>query len=302
MSPMNPSRRALLLTLAQALALPPLIFAAQPGAPRVPLLKPAPVRKASGATTHVQRQETPKVPSLGAHNDKLKGLKDTDLVSLADIAPTIIIDIQFSRPENPFHYQFFTENTAYVRLATARKIAAVQRDLMKRGLRLKIWSAYRPMPVQVKMYDIVGRNGDWVSDPYYDKSKKAHVRGVAIDCTLVDKSGQELAMPTTYLDFKNYRKMWADYMDLPPQVIHNRRLLHEVMIDHEMSGYSKEWWHFQDNKIMEFPAIERGDFPELHKRILVDEVYKIWPEFEAKMHRAAHAPARHVGAAPKKPQ
>lgn len=297
MPPMNLSRRALLLTLAQALALPPALFAATPQPPRVPSLKPAPARKAPGAS-HVQRQEIPKVPNLASPNNKLQGLKDADMVELTEIDPTIIVDIQFSRPENPFHYQFFTENTAYVRYATARKIAAVQRDLRKRGLRLKIWSAYRPMPVQVKMYDIVGRNGDWVSDPYNDKSKKAHVRGVAIDCTLVDKSGKELAMPTSYLDFKNFKKMWADYMDLPPQVIRNRNLLRDVMLDHGMSGYSKEWWHFQDNKIMQYPAIVMSDFPELDKRILVDEVYKIWPDFEAKMRRKAQAPARHASAAP----
>ena len=232
-------------------------------------------------TTHQNSHKTPE-PGAGSSHEAHKG---TDLVSLAEIDPTIIIDIQFSRPENPFHYQFFKENVAYVRYATAKKIAAVQRDLRSRGLGLKIWSAYRPMPVQIKMYEMVDRNGNWVSDPYDPNSKKAHVRGVAIDCTLVDTHGKELEMPTSYLDFHNsYKKMWYSYMDLPPEVIKRRALLKEVMNDHDMWGYKREWWHFQDHEILNYPAITMHEFPELHQKMLVDEM----------LHPASHA-ASHAG-------
>lgn len=204
------------------------------------------------------------------------GRKDTDLVSLAEIDPTIIIDSVFSRPDNPFHYQFFKENVAYVRYGTAKKIAAVQREFKEQGLGLKVWTAYRPQPVQIKMYDIVGHDGDKVSDPYDPNSKKAHVRAVAIDCTLVDKNGKELEMPTTFLDFANYKKMWITYMDLPEKVIENRALLKRVMNHHDMWGYTKEWWHFQDHEIMDYPAVKKSDFPEVHQKLLVDEILAGW--------------------------
>jgi D-alanyl-D-alanine dipeptidase len=234
--------------------------------------KAASVRKSTTMATHsTHSTHSATVPAAHLTADDMK------LVSLTDVDPTIIIDSPLARTDSVFHYQFFKENVAYVRAATARKIAAVEKDFLKRGYRLKIWAAYRPQPVQIKMYDLVGRNGNWVSDPYTPNSKKAHVRGVAIDCTLVDKHGKELEMPTGYCDFKNYKKMMFDYMDLPPQVIRNRALLREVMVDHGMSPYSKEWWHFQDNRIMSFPAITMREFPELHKQILVDELYNMNP-------------------------
>lgn len=237
-----------------------------------------PRRKAATKTTKTTPAKKSKKMSTEtkAHEDNdPNNPKKTDLVSLAEIDPTIVIDIQFARPENPFHYQFFKENVAYVRRATAKKIAAVQKELQSKGLGLKIWSAYRPQPVQIKMYDIVDHDGYKVSDPYDPNSKKAHVRAVAIDCTLVDKDGKELEMPTTYLDFKNFDKMAANYMKLPKQVIKNREILHDAMLNnHGMSGYSKEWWHFQDSDIMEFKAVTMKDFPELHQKMLVDEMLK----------------------------
>lgn len=208
--------------------------------------------------------------------DNPKGYRGTDLVSISEIIPTIVVDSPLGRSDNAFKYQFFKKtDEAYIRYATAKKIAVVEKELEKRGLRIKVWAAYRPFPVQIKMYEIVGRDGNKVSDPFDPSSKKAHVRGVAIDCTLVDKDGKELEMPTGYCDFaENYHKMWMSYTDLPAQVIKNRALLHEVMLDHGMAGYSKEWWHFQDRDIDNYPAITMKDFPDINKAILVDELLK----------------------------
>lgn len=231
-----------------------------------------PRRKSSGKTTSTKKSKGTSTPKKGSEIVDPNAPKKTDLVSLVEIDPTIIIDIVLSRPENPFHYQFFKENVAYVRRAAAKKIAAVQKDLQKRGLGLKIWSAYRPQPVQIKMYELVGRDGYKVSDPYDPNSKKAHVRAVAIDCTLVDKDGKELEMPTPYLDFDNFKKAAADYPDLPEPVKMRRALLKQVMNDHGMWGYSKEWWHFQDSDIMDYKAVTMKDFPELHQKMLVDEM------------------------------
>lgn len=195
---------------------------------------------------------------------------DTDLISISEVDPTILIDLPFAHTDNPFHFKFFKKNEAFLRYGTARKLAAIQKDFMARGLRLKIWSAYRPLAVQVKMFELCP-NGDWISDP--NSGKRAHVRGVAVDCTLVDKAGRELAMPTPYLDFKHgAEKMKRDYMNLPAKVLANRNLLRSVIVAHGMNTYSGEWWHFQDKEMERYPVISTTDFPAIDQEILVNEM------------------------------
>ncbi|MBE7557437.1 M15 family metallopeptidase [bacterium] len=202
-----------------------------------------------------------------------KNWKDTDLVPLAEVDPTLVIDLPLSRAENPWGFVFYRENQAYLRYGTARKLAAAQKDFAERGLRLKIWDAYRPFAVQVKMFLAVGGNGDWVSDPWKASGKKTHVRGVAIDCTLIDQDGNELSMPTPYLDFQHgAEKMKHGYMKLPQEVLAHRKLLRETMEKHGLEAYPGEWWHYQDKNWERYPVVAMKDQPELHRRMLVPEL------------------------------
>ncbi len=200
--------------------------------------------------------------------------RDEEMVSLGVLDPTFIIDNPLaSDSANAFHYRFFSASDAYLRYGFAKKLIAAQQDFQQRGLRLKIWAAYRPFAVQVKMFELVGRNSDWVSDPYNDSGKKTHVRGAAVDVTLVDAQGNELAMPTPYLDFKAWHeKMKHGYMKLPKNVIENRELLNSVMLEHGLEAYAGEWWHYQDPEWASYPVIEKTEYPAIHRRILVDEL------------------------------
>jgi D-alanyl-D-alanine dipeptidase len=198
-----------------------------------------------------------------------------DLVSLAEIDPTLRIDLRLSTPDNPFKMQFYQRNVAYLRRGTAMKVKAAQADFQKRGLGMKIWSAYRPFVVQVEMFRAVGENGDWVSDPFRPVGKKTHVRAVAIDCTLIDAEGQELAMPTPYLDFeKGAEKMKHSFEVLPEEVLENRALLKKVLTDHGMEPYSGEWWHYQDKEWGLYPILSVQDDPALHESFLTAEIWK----------------------------
>ena len=239
----------------------------EPPAVKIPKVKLAmPEKTSDSAPVPASTEKKPDSP------------RETDLVSLSQIDPTILIDIVFARADNPFHYRFFKENTAWLRRGTAKKLAAVQKDLRARGLRLKIWSAYRPFAVQVKMFQIVGGNSDWVSDPWHDTGKKAHVRGVAVDCTLVDKDGKELAMPTPYLDFKHSERMKQTYQNLPRKVLANRRLLLEAMTARGMEPYVGEWWHFQDERWGDYPVVAMNEFSEIHRALLTDEMLTLKTE------------------------
>ncbi len=215
--------------------------------------------------------------------EAVKEYKDTDLVAISENAPEIEVDLRLFRTDHPFKKKFYRKNEAYLRHGTLKKLQDVQADLAKKGLHLRIWSAYRPFSVQVEMYYLAGGNGDWVSDPFRSSGKKTHVRAVAVDCTLVDSEGRELAMPTPYLDFeKGAEKMKHSYSQLSDVVLANRRLLKETMINHGMEPYSGEWWHYQDADWQDYPIIEFGDFPEIHREMLVPELYEKFIELSKK--------------------
>ncbi len=199
--------------------------------------------------------------------------QDSDLVSLAEIDPTLRIELRFATAAHPFGATFYRSNTAFLRYGTAKKLSAVQRELHQKGLGLKIWDAYRPFAVQVALFHAAGGNPNWVSDPYRTAGKKTHVRGVAVDCTIVDASGNELNMPTPYLDFQNGAdKMKHTYTELPRDVLANRKLLKETMIAQGMEPYLGEWWHYQDTNWGNYPIVQMDEFPEVHRRLLVDNL------------------------------
>lgn len=204
---------------------------------------------------------------------------DLDLVSISKTAPEIEVDLRLARTDHPFRKSFYRENESYLRYGTLKKLRAVQADLAEQGLRLRIWCGYRPFSVQVEMYYLAGGNGDWVSDPFRSSGKKTHVRGVAIDCTLVDSEGNELAMPTPYLDFEHgAERMKHSYIQLPEEVLANRKLLKETMMKHGMEPYSGEWWHYQDVDWAKYPIIRFEDFPDIHREFLVPELYEKFAE------------------------
>ncbi|MBV9080268.1 MAG: hypothetical protein JO102_04020, partial [Elusimicrobia bacterium] len=81
----------------------------------------------------------------------------------------------------------------------------------------------------------------YVADP---KTGSRHNRGASVDLTLVDKSGNELTMPTPFDDFTE--KAHRDYSQLPPEAIKNRKILQDAMEDEGFMGLPTEWWHFDD--------------------------------------------------------
>lgn len=197
----------------------------------------------------------------------------TNLVLLTDWVSDLVVEMPYASETNPFGRRFYRAELPYIRYGTALKIARVQRAFVEHGLRLKVWDTYRPFPVQVAMFHAVGGNGDWVSDPYQSSGKKTHVRGVAIDCTLVDRQGAELAMPTPYVDFKNgAERMKHSYSDLPREVLDNRRMLRETMIACGLEPYEGEWWHYQDVDWADYPILKASDVPEIHRALLVADL------------------------------
>ncbi len=126
----------------------------------------------------------------------------------------------------------------------------VQQELKSQGLGLKLFDGYRPLSAQRKLWEIVP-DSRYIADPA--KGSK-HNRGAAVDLTLVDKNGKELAMPTPYDDFTE--KAHWNYQNLPQEAIRNRTLLRQIMEKHGFKGISTEWWHFDDRNWEQYEILD----------------------------------------------
>ncbi|MDF1697148.1 MAG: M15 family metallopeptidase [Saprospiraceae bacterium] len=151
----------------------------------------------------------------------------------------VILDIRYATENNFTKKQIYPCGRCFLRPELADRIQRLQKDIQAQyGMSLKLFDCYRPRPAQQKLWDIVP-NEDYVTHP--DKGSM-HNRGLAVDITLVDSSGDELDMGTAY-DFFG-REAHTDYKGLSKEILKNRTILNKLMDIHGLKGIRTEWWHF----------------------------------------------------------
>jgi D-alanyl-D-alanine dipeptidase len=180
------------------------------------------------------------VPDAATYQRLAAQNPDKRLVDLSTLG--IAEDLRYATTNNFLHQQLYPVAKAYLRAPAARALADVNRELAVEGLGVKVFDAYRPYSVTVKMWEPI-RNPDYVADP---AKGSRHNRGAAVDLTLIDrKTGAELPMPTGFDDFTPRARQ--DFADLPPEAIANRAKLRDVMTRHGFAPLPSEWWHFDFN-------------------------------------------------------
>jgi D-alanyl-D-alanine dipeptidase len=173
-----------------------------------------------------------------------------DIVDIKEVNPRIVVDMKYATEDNFTKKRFYDSNTCFLRRSTAVKLDAVQMELEAMNLGLKVWDCYRPLAVQRILWAILP-DERYVANP--DKGSR-HNRASAVDVTLVDSQGKELQMPTGFDDFSP--RAHHQYQDLPDQAIRNRELLKGLM---EKAGFIplfEEWWHYDDQKWMQFDMMD----------------------------------------------
>ncbi len=173
-----------------------------------------------------------------AKKDSLK-----KMVELKTIMPGIQYDLRYATINNFVHEQLYKKgDITFLRLPVARAIAKVQEELNKKGLAVKIWDAYRPYSVTVKMWELI-RDDRYVADP---KKGSGHNRGIAVDLTIINRtSGVEFDMGTGFDNFSDTAR--PDFTNLPVEILQNRALLKTTMEKYGFKGLETEWWHFYWN-------------------------------------------------------
>jgi D-alanyl-D-alanine dipeptidase len=180
------------------------------------------------------------------------------VVDIKEVNPRIIVDIKYATEDNFTKRRLYDSNACFLRKSTAVKLDAVQRELEKMDLGLKVWDCYRPLAVQRSLWAILS-DERYVANP--GKGSR-HNRACSVDVTLVDSQGNELQMPTGFDDFSP--PAHRHYQNLPAQTIRNRTLLEGLMKKAGFVPLPREWWHYDDEKWMEFDMID-VPFQELLK-------------------------------------
>jgi D-alanyl-D-alanine dipeptidase len=180
---------------------------------------------------------------------------DEKLVSLSEIG--LLVDSQY--------YQQGIEDSledCFARSTVANMLLEAQ-SLLPKGLKFKIYDAYRPISVQIHLWnhyrniikdknpnltndEIDFKTSFFISKPSFNKYKPSlHNTGGAVDLTICTLDGYSLNMGTLFDDFTN--RAWSNHFEsYEPnlEVCKNRRLLYNVMIEVGFTNLPSEWWHF----------------------------------------------------------
>jgi zinc D-Ala-D-Ala dipeptidase len=181
----------------------------------------------------------------------LPELIEHNLVNVGTIYPPLLQEIRYATTCNFTGNVLYPFPTAFVHRHVAAALQKVQEDLSKEGLALKIFDGYRPMSVQVKMWELVP-DERYVSDP--TKSRGKHTRGTAVDVTLVDRMGNELKMPTTFDDFSSKAHRFSAEWTNEERA--NSLKLEAVMKKHGFIPFPFEWWHYDYAGWEDYPPLD----------------------------------------------
>lgn len=175
---------------------------------------------------------------------------ECDLIDLAGADPSLIIEAAYATPHTFLGVAVYPENRLFLMKPAADRLMRVQKNLRGKGLRLKIWDAYRPLALQKKMWELVG-DDRYIANP---QTGSRHNRGCAVDCMLADSQRRDLVMPTDYLHFSE--RAHRDFMDIPLQAIHNRQILEDAMRAEGFIPLLEEWWHFDAPEWERYPILD----------------------------------------------
>lgn len=204
-----------------------------------------------------------------------------DLVKLAAVAPSIVIDLRYAGSNN-FTGQAlpgYAGATCRLVAAAAEALSRVQDRLAKDGLGLAVLDCYRP-PVAVRA--LTGwartpakrqsfapahprvRRGALVRGGYI-ANRSRHSLGIAVDLTLVQRGGLpaaasagdctapalpaaegSLAAPDMGTAYDCFDPASSTNAKIVPEAAQRyRALLRQVMAAEGFRNFQREWWHFE---------------------------------------------------------
>ena len=153
---------------------------------------------------------------------------------------TLELDLRYATDSNFVGETMYACARCFLRPAAAAKLVEVQDSLRRRGLGLRLFDCYRPLPVQWRLWNKVP-DRRYVADP---RKGSQHNKGVAVDLTIVDTlTGEALDMGTAY-DYFGGEAWHRATVGFPEPVRGNRELILSVMEHFGWRRTNSEWWHY----------------------------------------------------------
>ena len=165
-------------------------------------------------------------------------INDTTFVNLKDYSQDFVYDMKYATTYNFLKAKVYDCEACFLRLKTVTALVEVNKKFMKKGFKIKIFDCYRPLDIQKKMWKIVS-NPEYVANP---AKGSVHNRGGAVDITLVDATGKELNMGTSF-DFFGIEAS-HNYPNVSMEVKKNRILIRTLMTSNGFNSFDSEWWHY----------------------------------------------------------
>ncbi|WP_088187160.1 M15 family metallopeptidase [Desulfosporosinus sp. FKA] len=190
------------------------------------------------------------------------------LVDVKRLAPSIKLDLKYATKDNFTKVAHYSRVLCLLEATTAKKLAKANEYFHKQGYTIKIWDAYRPVSVQWSLYNATPQNLKQYA-PAPSKYSQ-HSKGIAVDLTLVDKDGNEIAMPTGFDNFTE--RAHIDYDNLPKQVLQNRTYLCKGMEQQGFNVNTLEWWHYflSDKSNLEKSDVSLDEFAQKEKEFYIN--------------------------------
>jgi D-alanyl-D-alanine dipeptidase len=167
--------------------------------------------------------------------------RQTDLVELTKLDPTIKLEIRYATTNNFLGSVFYSQARAFLQRPAAESVARVNRKLREQGYGLLVHDAYRPWYVTKVFWDATPNDKKlFVADP---SQGSRHNRGAAVDLTLYDlKTGKPVEMVGTYDEITD--RSYPNYPGGTDSQRWHRELLRDAMESEGFTVYEAEWWHF----------------------------------------------------------
>jgi len=178
---------------------------------------------------------------------------DSSLIAITEASHHLVIDMIYATAGNFTGQVIYDNSRCFLRAEAEAALRRAVDGAASLGLQIKIFDAFRPQSAQEALWAFAP-DPDYIADPTKGSN---HTRGVAVDLTLLDASGDALDMGTPVDTMTAASHHF--YEDLPATVQLNRARLLTVMLEAGFVHHPNEWWHYQLPQAQQFALINSQD-------------------------------------------
>lgn len=186
-------------------------------------------------SSYLNSKKSPVLLDIAKENDS------NAFVNLRNYSNDFVFDMKYATADNFLKEKVYPCDECFLRVKTVRALLAANKSFVEKGFKIKLYDCYRPKSIQKKMWKIVP-DANFVANP---KKGSIHNRGGAVDISLVDLNGQELDMGTKF-DFFG-KEASHKFLNLSEEILTNRKLLKDIMLQNNFKAFDSEWWHYNLN-------------------------------------------------------